>query len=414
MSLLSFRSIRPPDEIPNTNDPADVPPATVGGNVYNPGDPNGVEITGTASSWVPPTIVPSPWSGWPAEWATPNWGRTAALAGFAWTCVDFNTRNLAKMPPYLVGAAPNLDAGWLVNPDPDLYGSWNGFAKSIWWDYFACGEAFVIATARYATGWPARFHVLPPWSVEVELDSGRRRFKVGGAPIPDGDILQIRYQGSVDDAHGHGPLEAGRSILAAAAGLAAYAAQVTAGGLIPSSILEAPEQMSPDQAQQLRDDWVAQRAALPGYPAVLSGGLKWTPTQLNPRDMALLELAQFNNAGIATLLGIPPELLGLPGSGDSLTYSSALMARDQHWHTSLQPAAAYVMNELSGWLLPRGTWVEVNSDSYVQPGPYERAQTYEILSRIVDKDGKPAITVDQIQQRERLVDATPVMGPVAA
>jgi hypothetical protein len=72
------------------------------------------------------------------------------------------------------------------------------------------------------------------------------------------------------------------------------------------------------------------------------------------------------------------------------------------------------MNELSGWLLPRGTWVEVNSDRYVQPGPYERAQTYEILNRIVDADGQPVLTVEQIRQRERFVDATPVMGPVAA
>ena len=54
--------------------------------------------------------------------------------------------------------------------------------------------------------------------------------------------------------------------------------------------------MCPDQAEQLRDDWVQQRAANPGYPAVLSGGLKWTPTALNPKDMALLELAQFTNS----------------------------------------------------------------------------------------------------------------------
>ncbi len=103
---------------------------------------------------------------------------------------------------------------------------------------------------------------------------------VGQVRIDPADLCHIRYQGSVDDARGHGPLEAGRAILASSRGLAQYAATVTAGGLVPSSILEAPEQMSPDQAATLRDDWVAQRAAHPGYPAVLSGGLKWTPTAL--------------------------------------------------------------------------------------------------------------------------------------
>jgi HK97 family phage portal protein len=412
MSLLSFRSIRPPDEIPNSNDPADTPPNTVGGSVYSPGDPDGVEITGTSTAWSPPTIVPSAWSGWPAEWPTPDWGRAAALTGFAWICVDLNSGSLAAMPPYLVGAAPNLNAGWLVNPDPDLYTCWDEFAKSLFWEYEAAGEAFVIATARYATGLPARFHVLPGWTVNVEMDGGKRHYTVGKTDITD-DVLHIRYNGGVDDAHGHGPLEAGRAIVASARGLAAYANTITAGGLVPSSILEAPEQMSPDQAATLRDDWVAQRSAFPGYPAVLTGGLKWTPTALNPKDMALLELSQFTNATIATLLKVPPQLVGLPGAGDSLTYSTALMARDQHWNTGLRPKASYVMNGLSGWALPRGTKVELNSDWYVQPGQYERAQTYAILSSIVDKDGRPVITVDQIQQIERLVNATPTTGLVA-
>jgi hypothetical protein len=130
--------------------------------------------------------------------------------------------------------------------------------------------------------------------------------------------------------------------------------------------------------------------------------------------MALLELAQFTDAKIAVLLGVPPELVGLPGAGQSLTYSTALMARDQHWHTGLQPFASYVMNGLSGWALPRGTYVELNSDRYVQPGPYERAQTYEILNRIVDADGKPVLSVEQIQLAERLINATPTTGPVTA
>ena len=77
----------------------------------------------------------------------------------------------------------------------------------------------------------------------------------------------------------------------------------------------------------------------PGYPAVLSGGLKWTPTQLNPKDMALLELAQFTDSQIAVLLGVPPALVGLPTAGESLTYNTVLMALDQHWRTGLRPMA---------------------------------------------------------------------------
>ena len=136
--------------------------------------------------------------------------------------------------------------------------------------------------------------------------------------------------------------------------------------------------MSPDQAETLRNDWVAQRVANPGIPAVLSGGLKWTPTQLSPNDMALLELSQFTDSKIAVLLGVPPFLVGLP-TGDSMTYSNVTSLFDYHWRSGLRPTASAVMAGLSEWLLPRGTTVEVNKDAYVQPDPLTRAQTAQIL-----------------------------------
>src|SRR5262245_41624363 len=118
------RSIRP-----NENDPATVQPATVGPDVARPGDPNGVVIEpGTPAE--PPFQIPPPmpWSGWPSGWAT-SWGPVQTLTDTAWTCLDLNSSVLATMPPYLVDAADSLDSDWLRNPDPDVYTSWEEFAK---------------------------------------------------------------------------------------------------------------------------------------------------------------------------------------------------------------------------------------------------------------------------------------------
>ena len=107
---------------------------------------------GPASSWPNSILRPSPWSGWPAEWDTPLWSnRVDDLTDIAWACVDLVASLLSTMPPYLVGAAPSLDDEWLINPDPDLYTSWEEFAKQLWWDY-QLGEAFVLCTARYSHG----------------------------------------------------------------------------------------------------------------------------------------------------------------------------------------------------------------------------------------------------------------------
>ena len=370
-----------------------IPPASVGPPDAASGDPQRgctPQLGSGATESAVSLLVASPWDGWPADWWTPAWGRVSSLTDTAWACIDLNASVLSTMPPYIVNGAPTLDTGWMTNPDPDIYSSWEEFSKSLFWDYQATGEVFVIATARYSTGWPARFHVVPPWLVEVDMDAGLRRYRIGRVEVTQ-DILHLRYQSSVDDAHGHGPLEAGRATLVGAVVLGRYANTV-ASGPIPPSVLYSPEEMSPEQAAKLRDDWVAERVANPGYPGVLTGGLRLETTQLSPKEMALIELAQYTDSKIAVLLGVPPPLVGLPTAGDSLTYNTVLMALEQHWRTGLRPKATAVMAGLSEWLLPRGTTVEVNKDAYVQPEPLVRAQTAEIYNRIVDPPpGKPVL-----------------------
>ena len=83
----------------------------------------------------------------------------------------------------------------------------------------------MLATALYATGYPARFHVVPPWTVKVEIATTASAATAIGRVDVTGDMLHVRYQSSVDDAHGHGPLEAGAARLVADRVLARYAHQ---------------------------------------------------------------------------------------------------------------------------------------------------------------------------------------------
>ena len=197
------------------------------------------------------------------------------------------------------------------NPQPLTYTSWEEFAKQLFWDY-QMGEVFVIATAWYATGYPARFHVVPPWTVEVEMSNdGTRRYSIGSLDVT-GDMLHVRYKSTVDDAHGHGPLEAGAARMVADATLSRYAQQFVAGGGIPTSILTHPEELTAKQSADLQAQWVQARMSAIGEPAVLSGGVAFEAIQANPKDMALVELSQLTESRIAVLLGVPPYLMGLP------------------------------------------------------------------------------------------------------
>ena len=166
---------------PERERPASVPPATVGPTSSSiPGDPHGVVLEGEpAPTWIPPTIMPSAWSGWPAEWWPPSWGNGHVAAADRHRLDVSSTRT----PPCWRRCRPTSStrrrrcrrtgsepgAGDCTRAGRSSRSSCSGTTS--------CGEAFVLATARYATGWPARFHVVPPWTVEVDMGDGRRRYR---------------------------------------------------------------------------------------------------------------------------------------------------------------------------------------------------------------------------------------------
>ena len=390
---------------PNDNDPADVPPATVGPPEYRPGEVGAIEWVDEGQP--PPRNGPprsAPWSGWPADWSTPGWGQVDALVDTAWNCLDLNASVISTMPPYATqGAGVTTPPSWIANPDPDLYSSWDEFAKQVWWDY-QLGEAFVICTARFADGYPARFHALEPWLVNVEMGAdGRRHYRIGSVD-PGPDLLHIRYKSTTSSAHGVGPLDAGKTRMVAAGLLQRYASRVIESGGVPYYVITHPRELSGTQIADLQQQWWESRMNNLGMPAVMSGGIEIEQLQMNPSDMALVELAQYTESRIATLLGVPPFLVGLPSGGDSMTYSTTTSLFDYHWRAGLRPKVAPVVHALSQWALPRGTEIEVNRDEYVRPDPYTRAQTYEILCRI------GALSAEDVQQLERFA----IHGPNAA
>lgn len=357
----------------------------------------------------PPPLRPQRFAGWPSEWQPPlwssnawtgSWGRVEALTDTAWMCLDKNASVVAAMPPYLVGASASLSATWLSNPDPLFYNSWFDFAKQLMWDY-QLGEAFVMPTAYYQTGWPARFHVEPPWNVTSTIGpDGLRHHFIGRLDVT-GIILHIPYQIRLDEARGHGPLEVGSGRIIAANALARYATTLAASGGIPHSILTHPDNLDDTQSRDLQMAWVSARMSSMGLPAVLSGGVTYQAVSIDPERMGLLDLSRFNESRIAYLLGVPAPLVGLPSGQDSLHYATQVMIRDDHWQTGLKPKVTGVMQALSNWALPYGTSVEVNRDEYVKPPLLERAQAWAIL---IDKG---VITPEYVAEAERYSTAAP-------
>lgn len=382
-SLFAVPSV--PD-FPNENGPAD----------YNPGDPDMVDITalrdapeGRSLPW----IQPSAWSGYPDSWSTPTYqsqqqSQLKNLIDVAWACIDLNASVLATMPVYRMRDGRIIDSvSWMANPDPTIYGSWHEFAKQLFWDYML-GEVFVLPMAHGSDGYPIRFRVLPPWLVNVERGPNGRTYKVGSLNVTD-EILHIRYQGTTDDAHGHGPLEAAGARQITIGLLQRYVKNLTETGGVPLYWLGVERKISESEAVDLMDRWIESRTKYAGHPALVSGGATLNQAHsMSAQDLSLMELTQFNEARIAILLGVPPFLVGLPGATGSLTYSNIEQLFSFHDRSSLRPKATAVMSALDSWALPAPQTLELNRDDYTRPSLIDRANAYRTLieARVMEPD----------------------------
>lgn len=348
-------------------------------------------------------IVPEAWTGWPVNWGT-AWTNT--VGGKAWlsrldiifACLDKNSGALASMP--LVIHKEGRDLGesfrsWQTNPEPLAYASWPEFFKSLVWIFQSCGEVFLVTTSRYADGYPQRFVLLEPWLVDIDRVNGRVTYSINQNQMDPADVLHIKYLGFPSDLRGHGPLEAAGARLLAAEALTKYATDLASSGGAPWAVLKAAKTLTAQQAQRLQTQWINSRLRAGGAPAVLDNETDIEVLSGSPRDMMLAELAQFSEARLAVLLGVPPSLIGLPSGGDSLTYSTTAQFYDAHWRGTLRVLSRIIMAALDTWLLPAGTHVEVNEDAYIQPGWLERAQTYQLLVQM------GVVTPGQVAQRER-------------
>jgi HK97 family phage portal protein len=403
--VRDFRSRAiPRDNLPNPNPPV----GSVGPNV-----PAGFGDTHVNYSLTNPPVEAQAWQGWPVLWETPDWnGATSQkLVSTLGTCIDLNTRELASFPVYgMKGVEVTRLPEWSNNPEPEIYSDWVEACKQILNTLQSTGECFLWATGRAGLsndGAVARWVVLNPEFVNVEWADGEIHYSLSGEELEPADVIHIKYQSYPMNLRGIGPLQwAARNIISAQA-LEQMGSDLATRGGIPWGVIKHPRHLNSTEASDLQNRWVTAARSRAGAPAIMSGGIELQTLTISPREMALLDMRIFDETRIAAALGVPPYLVGLPvDTGQN--YANVQQVFDFHWRATLRPLANTVASAISAKWLPRGTRLEFNRDEYVRPAMYERAQTYEILNRIRDEAGNPAMTVDEIRLGERFIPNRPV------
>lgn len=354
---------------------------------HSAGEVGGIEFVGEdLEQRALPVLNASAWDGWPTGWNTPDWKQLSTgvnkLVDIAWQCLDIQSNIVSSMPVYLTKGGRIVEpVTWMANPDPAIYSCWQEFAKQVFWDY-QMGEVFIMPSVVGYDGYPTRFRVIPPWYVDVEMNSGKRTYKIGSIDVT-GEILHIRYSGNTADPRGHGPLEVAGARMTQIQLLQRYANNLAETGGIPLYWLGVARRLTPGEGKDLLDNWIETRTKNAGHPAILGSGASLNQAkQMDAKEMALLEISQFSESRIAGLLGLPPALVGLAGASGSLTYSNISDLFDFHDRSSLRPKTRMISESLSAWALPKGQSAEFNRDDYTRLSFDKRMAAYKIAIEV--------------------------------
>jgi HK97 family phage portal protein len=93
---------------------------------------------------------------------------------------------------------------------------------------------------------------------------------------------------------------------------AEYTGRTIGEGALPQIALEFAGKMTPEQAKQLRDSFVATYTGVGArkLPLVLTEGGKVTELSISPVDLQLIESRRYEKEDICQALGVPPVIIG--------------------------------------------------------------------------------------------------------
>lgn len=183
------------------------------------------------------------------------------------------------------------------------------------------GNAYIYAP-KGRDGLPIEMRNIHPNAVKkvIEAPDGKIIYDIGTNQYTSEDIHSIHWLIFPEQQKGVSPLESMRNTIGMGLAMDRFLAQFYGEGATPSSVLETDQQLTAEQAKQIKDNWEEAHYKR-RRPAVLQGGLKWRSVTVSAADMQMLEHKESIIRDIARVYRIPIHLI-LGSGADSQTYSN--------------------------------------------------------------------------------------------
>lgn len=178
------------------------------------------------------------------------------------------------------------------------------------------------------------------------------------------EIIHIREPNPRSHIRGLSWLQAAEKKLQLNQQMEKYKTKVFSHGQFTSFNIHTPDHLSQEQKDEYRRDFMEVYPGVEnlGLPLMTYGGFEAKPLSWSPADLKILEADRYNAAAIATMMGMPPELMGyLIETKNVATYKTAKI---QLLEFTVIPAAERLNRRISAELWPDGSHrIRVNKDN---------------------------------------------------
>lgn len=284
-------------------------------------------------------------------------------------------------------------------PDPRVPGS----ATYVWTceDLLFYGYAYWQVTELFSDTYRVRsVQRVSPARVTIQTNSLATEieyYMVDGSPVPNSGVGSLVVFNGNDE----GLLNrAGKTIRTGAE--LERAAAMYAREPVPSMVLKSNGTALPaDRIAKLLDSWGTARRNR--STAFLNADVTLDAVGFDPEKLQLNQARSYVSTELARALGIPAYYVDAE-TGSSMTYSNATTQRQTLLDFSLIPLMTSISERLSmPDFVPQSQRVEYDLSDYLRGSDLERAQIYKTLNSIVDANGNPAITVEEIRNAEEMI-----------
>jgi HK97 family phage portal protein len=217
-------------------------------------------------------------------------------------------------------------------------------------------------------------------------------YKVGGREVrfpvdPDlsSPVRHLRMFNPLDDWYGMSPIEAGAYAIDQHNLSMTWMQALLQNSARPSGalVVTGDKDLSDDQFNRLKAQMESeyQGAQNGGRPLLLEGGLDWRQMGLSPADMGIIETKYSSARDVCLALGVPPQLLGIPGDN---TYSNYQEARLAFWEDTVVPLLDMIGEDWNAWLgEPQGVYIKPDLEQI--PAIADKRNTlWEMADRATD------------------------------